>query len=75
MRDTFGDLAVVYFTLVIFFGNFFVINMMLAVIKSKFSEAMEVEVELEERKERGEIIVQTEDEINLEDKPFCYPMT
>lgn len=49
--------------------------MMLAVIKSKFSEAMEVEVELEERKLRGEIIVLTEDEINLEDKPFCYPMT
>ena len=40
--------------------------MMLAVIKSKFSDAMEAEVELEERKERGEIIVQTEDEINLE---------
>ena len=57
MRDALGDGAVIYFTLVIFLGNFFVINMMLAVIKSKFSEAMEVEVELEERKERGEIIV------------------
>ena len=75
MRDALGDGAVIYFTLVIFFGNFFVINMMLAVIKSKFSEAMEAEVELEERKERGEIIVLTEDEINVEDKPFCYPMT
>ena len=56
MRDTFGDIAVVYFTLVIFFGNFFVINMMLAVIKSKFSESQERENQLELRKERGEII-------------------
>ena len=55
MRDTFGDIAVVYFTLVIFFGNFFVINMMLAVIKSKFSESQERENQLELRKERGEI--------------------
>ena len=56
MRDALGDGAIIYFTLVIFFGNFFVINMMLAVIKSKFSEAMERENQLELRKERGEII-------------------
>jgi hypothetical protein len=56
LRDALGDGAIIYFTLVIFFGNFFVINMMLAVIKSKFSESQERENQLELRKERGEII-------------------
>ena len=33
-----GDYVIAYFVMLIFIGNFFVMNMMLAVIKAKFSE-------------------------------------
>lgn len=45
LRITLGDFVILYFVFLIFLGNFFVINMMLAVIKAKFSEANEKEAQ------------------------------
>lgn len=38
LRIAFSDFVIIYFILLIFLGNFFVMNMMLAVIKAKFTE-------------------------------------
>jgi Ion transport protein len=41
VRDAFTDIAVIYFVLIVFIGAFFVMNIMLAVIKAKFTEVHE----------------------------------
>lgn len=38
IRIVYSDITILYFILLIFLGNFFVMNMMLAVIKAKFTE-------------------------------------
>lgn len=39
VQKTFSDFAVIYFVVLIFIGAFFLLNMILAVIKAKFSDA------------------------------------
>lgn len=41
VRDAFTDIAAIYFVLIVFVGAFFVMNIMLAVIKAKFTEVHE----------------------------------
>ena len=41
VRDAFTDIAAFYFVLIVFIGAFFVMNIMLAVIKAKFTEVHE----------------------------------
>lgn len=41
VREAFSDIVSIYFILIVFVGSFFVMNMMLAVIKSKFTEVHE----------------------------------
>jgi hypothetical protein len=38
IRVAYSDVTIFYFIMLIFLGNFFVMNMMLAVIKAKFTE-------------------------------------
>jgi len=39
IQRVFTDLAIIYFILLVFIGNFFLINLLLAVIIFKFTEA------------------------------------
>lgn len=41
VMQVFNQFAAIYFILIVFVGSFFVMNMMLAVIKSKFTEVHE----------------------------------
>jgi Ion transport protein len=41
VREAFSDIAVIYFVMIVFIGAFFVMNVMLAVIKAKFTEVHE----------------------------------
>ena len=67
LRSTFGDFVIIYFVLLIFIGNFFVMNMMLAVIKSKFSEVhLQNELELKKKSSNEDFKLIDEEE------PFSY---
>lgn len=69
LRSTLGDFVIIYFVLLIFIGNFFVMNMMLAVIKAKFSEVhLQSESELKKKS-----ITKNEDfKLIDEEEPFSY---
>jgi len=67
LRSTLGDFVIIYFVLLIFIGNFFVMNMMLAVIKAKFSE-MHLQNESETKKKSFNEDFKLIDE----EEPFSY---
>lgn len=48
-------MSIIYFDLLIFLGNFFVMNMMLAVIKAKFSEEHEKANKIEAKEQKRKI--------------------
>jgi hypothetical protein len=68
IRRSYSDITIIYFILLIFLGNFFVMNMMLAVIKAKFTE-----VHHQEDQGIGDIDYESYDYIyNDQDRPFSY---